>query len=190
MMKTILGCILVLTFHVSMAQKPLESRPPSYIMDTARPAADIQDTYPFDIRLISGQGDTLGSEAVFPALTKPVVLLFWLTTCYPCRMELEALKKSVPEWQQSVDFELIAISTDFAKNLPAFYSRVEEGAWPWLAYNDYNREFSKIMPGGLNGLPQTFVIGKDGEILYHKRKFRPGDEAEIWEAIQAAAKKY
>lgn len=165
---------------------PLQSRQPSYIMDTARPAGEIDGTYPHDIRLLSVRGDTLLSSEVLPT-GKPVVLLFWLTTCYPCRMELEALQKVWPQWKDSLDFELVAISTDFPRNYPAFFSRVEEQGWPWPAYIDINREFSRILPGGLNGLPQTFFLDSRGRIHGHKRKFRPGDEAELFRMLQAAA---
>jgi peroxiredoxin len=48
-----------------------------------------------------------------------------------------------------------------------------------------NREFRNIMPGELNGLPQTFVIDADGKIVYHKRKWRPGDEDKIFEAVKS-----
>lgn len=165
---------------------PLQSREPSYVMDTARPTEKIDGTYPHDIRLLSAAGDTLLSSQVLPT-GKPVVLLFWLTTCYPCRMELEALQKVWPQWKDSLDFELVAISTDFARNYPAFFARVEEQAWPWPAYIDLNREFSRILPGGLNGLPQTFFLDARGRIHGHKRKFRPGDETEMFLMLREAA---
>ena len=50
--------------------------------------------------------------------------------------------------------------------------------------NDMNREFRRIMPGELNGLPQTFIIDKNGEIAYHKRKYRAGDEDALFAKIK------
>ena len=168
-------------------EKALQTREPNYIMDTARPAAEIKSTYPYDIELKQADGTIVTSDQVFPKNGKPTILLFWLTTCYPCRMELEALSKEVPEWQKETDFNLIAISTDFEKNFGSFTQRVEDGQWPWQAYNDMHREFSRFLPGGLNGLPQTFVLDASGEIVYHKRKYRPGDEVALYDAVKAVA---
>jgi len=168
-------------------ETPLQSRQPAYVMDTARPAEKINAVYPHDILLLHPAGDTVSSAEVLPT-GKPVMLLFWLTTCYPCRMELEALARVWPQWKDSLDFELVAISTDFSKNYPAFRERVAEQQWPWPAYADLNREFSRILPGGLNGLPQTFFLDARGQIRGHKRKFRPGDEAELFRMLQEAAR--
>lgn len=169
------------------SEKPLQTREPSYIMETARPVSKINAVYPYDIQLKESDGQLTSSEKVLPTNGKPTILLFWLTTCFPCRMELEALRKAVPGWRQETDFNMVAISTDFAKNFPAFVERVETGEWPWPAYNDVNREFGRILPGQLNGLPQTFVIDATGEIVYHHRKYRPGDEVALYEAVKQAA---
>lgn len=168
---------------------PLQTRTPSYVMETARSVDKIQSTYPYDIQLLRLEGDTVLSTDVLPVNGKPTILLFWLTTCYPCKMELETLQKVYSEWKKETDFNLVAISTDFPKNYPAFGDRVRQSQWPWPAYIDLRREFGKILPGGLNGLPQTFILDAAGQIVYHKRKFRPGDEAGLLEQLKRAAKK-
>ena len=40
------------------------------------------------------------------------------------------------------------------------------------------------MPGELNGLPQLFVLNKKGEVIYHTRRYMPGDEDKLFEALQ------
>ncbi|MCU0346020.1 MAG: hypothetical protein MUC59_03690 [Saprospiraceae bacterium] len=57
----------------------------NYYVDTARPVEQIQATFPFDIPLRNAAGDTLNSATVFQKNGKPTVLMFWLTTCGPCR---------------------------------------------------------------------------------------------------------
>ena len=64
---------------------------------------------------------------------------------------------------------------------------VNENDWPWQAANDVNREFRQIMPGKLNGLPQTFVLDKNGQIAYHKRKYRSGDEDVLFAKVKELA---
>jgi hypothetical protein len=76
--------MMVCLYATSKAQdQPLAPRQP-YLIENARSADDIKAAYPFDIGLISVTGDTLLSTEIFPALDQPVVLLFWLITCYFC----------------------------------------------------------------------------------------------------------
>lgn len=162
----------------------IQPRQSNYFVDTARPSNQIQSTFPYDISLRNAKGDTLNSAKVFEKNGKPTVLLFWLTTCGPCRMELNAIKDKYDGWKQQADFNFFAISTDFPKNYPQFISRVEEGNWGFPAYHDLNREFHLVMPGELNGLPQVFVLDKSGNIAYHTRKYVPGDEDKLFEEIK------
>lgn len=156
----------------------------NYYVDTARPSNQIKATFPYDISLKTAQGDTLNSADVFKKNGKPTVLMFWLTTCGPCRMELNAIKEKYDGWKQQTDFNFYAISADFPKNYPNFVTRVNEEGWHFPAYNDLNREFRHVMPGELNGLPQVFVLDKDGNIAYHTRKYMPGDEDKLFEEIK------
>lgn len=156
----------------------------NYYIDPARPANQIQSTFPYDIPLRNVQGDTLNSAKVFEKNGKPTVLMFWLTTCGPCRMELNAIKDKYDNWKEQADFNFYAISTDFPKNYPQFVSRVDEGNWHFPAYHDLNREFRMVMPGELNGLPQVFVMDKNGNIAYHTRKYIPGDEDALFAEIK------
>ena len=158
------------------------------ILSQARAADQIDNAYPYDIELKDAKGKIRPSTELLPVNGRPMVLLFWLTTCGPCRMEMAAIKKEYERWNEEVPFNLVAISTDFQKNFSRFASMVEKQDWPWPAYNDHKREFGQIMPGRLNGLPQTFIIDKAGQIVYHKRKYRPGDEVALFEAVRQAAR--
>lgn len=155
-------------------------------VETARPVQQIDTLFPFDIALRNAAGDTLNSAQVFAKNGKPTILLFWLTTCVPCRQELAAITGKYAAWQQQADFNLYAISVDFPKNFEQFVKRVEESNWPFPAYHDLNREFRLVVPGELNGLPQVFVLDGQGKITYHTRKYRPGDEDTLFEAVKKA----
>ena len=157
------------------------------IMSTARPKSQMEQHYPFDIDLKTAEGKVVNSAEVLKKNGKPTIVLFWLTTCIPCRMELNAIKKIYEDYAKDRDFNMIAISTDFSKNYDQFVKRVNESGWKFEAYNDMNREFRNVMPGGLNGLPQTFIFDADGNIVYHKRKYRTGDEIRLFEKAKAIA---
>lgn len=157
-------------------------------VEQSRPKEKIQDKFPYDIWLKTPQGDSILSSKVL-AKGKPVVLLFWLTTCYPCRIEMDAIAAKFNEWKKETDFELYAISTDFAHNFAAIQKRAGDKNWPFKFLWDYNREFKEILPGGLNGLPQSFILDKNGEIAFHKRKYSSGDEDIMYEEIKSLAQK-
>ena len=144
-----------------------------------------KEPYPYAIDLKRSDGSIISSSEVLNYEDGPTVVTFWLTTCYPCRMELKAIKEKFEGWQQEADFKFVAISTDFEKNYPAFVKMVNDNNWPWEAYNDVNRDFWEVMPGGLNGLPQVFVFDQKGEIVYHKRKYKTGDEDVLFEKIKS-----
>ncbi len=157
------------------------------MIDRSRDASKMEKDYPFDIDLKTAEGKVLKSSDVLKKNGKPTVVLFWLTTCGPCRMEMAAIKKEFETWKGETDFNLVAISTDFEKNYPRFVEMTKTNEWQWETYNDVNREFRKVMPGGLNGLPQTFIFDAKGSIAYHKRKYRPGDEKTLYAKIKEIA---
>ena len=171
--------------------KPKKTQPSSnrnYYVSKSRKSSDIKADYPYDIALKNAKGDSTNTAQAFQTNGKPTVLVFWLTTCVPCAYEMAAIKKKYEGWQEEADFNFYAISTDWEKNHGKFYERVEEKAWPWETYLDMNREFMRVMPGQLNGLPQTFILDKDGKIVHHKRKYRTGDEDKLFEKIKEYAR--
>jgi cytochrome c biogenesis protein CcmG/thiol:disulfide interchange protein DsbE len=157
---------------------------PNFIVETARPADKIKKEFPYDIQLRDADGKLLNSETVFKKNKKATVLLFWMSTCWPCRMELKAISEKFSQWKQKTNFEFYAISLDFADRVEQFNTKVKESNWPFPAYHDFNGEFRSVMDGGLNGLPQLFLLNKKGQVIYHTRKYTPGDEDKLFDAIK------
>ena len=173
------------TQEVAKTPAPAAQNKRRPIMSTARPPSQIDKNFPYDIDLKMADGKLIKSSEVLKPNGKPTVVLFWLTTCVPCRYEMKAIEEKYSAWEKEADFNLYAISTDFQKNYQSFVKRVNDSNWPWEAYNDLNREFRAVMPGELNGLPQTFVFDKNGKIVYHKRKYRPGDEDKLFDVVKS-----
>lgn len=162
---------------------------PFMMTDPSRPIEEINTVFPYDIPLKGADGEIYNSSSLLKSDGKPTVVLFWLTTCYPCRIEMAAIQKEMASWKAETDFNIIAISTDFEKNYPNFVKMVKENKWSFEAYVDVNREFQKVMPGGLNGLPQSFIFDKNGEIAYHSRKYTSGDEHKLYAKVKELAAK-
>ena len=149
-----------------------------------RSETDVKKIFPFDIILRDTSGHLYSSEKVLPTKGKPLVLLFWLTTCGPCRHELAVINENYAAWKKEKDFRFIAISMDWKENFTQFTERVRISEWQFEALNDIQHEFLYVMPGGLNGLPQVFVLNDKGNITYQHRRFILGDEVELFEAIK------
>jgi cytochrome c biogenesis protein CcmG, thiol:disulfide interchange protein DsbE len=169
-----------------------QNTPPQYpTVEKAPPSRWGEDkvnrVFPYDIVIRDTAQRMYKSSDVLKTADKPLVMMFWMTTCGPCRIELETIKTNYEAWQKETPFRLIAMSTDFENNFNNFTSRVKASGWQFEAYLDLNHEFMWAMPGGLNGLPQVFVFDTKGNITYHHRRFVPGDEKELFAAIQKAA---
>lgn len=159
---------------------------PKQVSQVNKPATASEPvaSFPFDIELKDIEGNIHKSEEVFKANGKPTVLLFWLTTCAPCHMKLNAIKPLYPQWKEEADFNVFAISGDFPKNYEKFVKQTKTKNWEWATYNDVNRGFRDVLPGKLNGYPQTFIFDKDGKLVYQDRKYRPGDEHKLFTKIK------
>ena len=145
------------------------------------------DNFPFDVDLKTVDGKIVNSSNILKKNGKPTVLLFWLTTCRPCHMKMDAIKPLYPEWKEEADFNVVAISGDFPQNYPSFVKQVKKKGWEWDTYNDVNRGFRDILPGGLNGYPQTFIFDKNGNLVYQDKQYRSGDEVKLFEQIKKAS---
>lgn len=191
--KKIIFAIVALSFVVVLPAQTAKKTPPQYKAwatppPAFRPSNQINKTFPFDIALKDTAGTIFNSADLLKTNDKPLVLMFWLTTCGPCRMELDAYKANYDAWKKETDFRLIAISTDFPQNAENFVKRAKIGEWQFETYHDYQREFGAVMPGELNGLPQVFILDKKGNIVYHHKRFTPGDEVELFAEIKKASK--
>lgn len=144
----------------------------------------LMENYPFNVDLKTIDGDIVNSSEVLKKNGKPTVVLFWLSTCRPCQMKMDAIKPLYPEWKEEVDFNVVAISGDYPQNYPKFVEQVKSKGWEWDTYNDVNRRFKEILPGGLNGYPQTFIFDKNGSLVYQDKKFSPGDEYALFYEIK------
>ncbi|MEZ4981958.1 MAG: hypothetical protein R2769_10300 [Saprospiraceae bacterium] len=56
--------------------------------------------------------------------------------------------------------------------------------WPWEAYNDVNAIHARHARQ-TQRTPQTFILDKDGKIVYHHREMRFSDEMKLFAKLES-----
>lgn len=92
---------------------------------------------------------------------KVVILNFWATWCPPCREEIPSMMK-LNSTMAGKPFQMVAVSIDEGgkKAVEDFFT---ESHFSLPAYLDSDTSAAKIY--GITGVPETFVIDKNGVIV-------------------------
>lgn len=94
---------------------------------------------------------------------RPLLLNLWATWCAPCIVELPSLQALSKTYQGRMD--VMAVSIDIGKkpaDITAFLQKQKIG--PFAAWLGDTGDFTKKL--GIRGIPVSFLIGRDGGILY------------------------
>jgi thiol-disulfide isomerase/thioredoxin len=170
---------------------------PSVVLATPAPAQPVATALPgptpiplegkdFEVSMLNGPKMKLSKVL---GRKKIVVVNFWATWCGPCRKEIPDLI-ALANNNQGKDVEILGLT-------------VEDPAQAMTAVKDYTKQsqinykvgfapmpmfmlFNGARPGG--PIPQTFIFGKDGKLLYHIPGLRPAFKDYVQQAIDLALK--
>ncbi len=110
-----------------------------------------------------------------------IVYSFWATWCAPCIKELDAISEVYEEWQDEINFKLIAVSTDNARTVSRVKPLVNGKAWDYDVLLDTNQEFKRAI--GANAMPYLIIV-KNNIIVYKHSGYTPGSEIELFEKLE------
>ena len=114
---------------------------------------------PFALEDLNGRMVTLGDLR-----GKIVFLNVWATWCGPCREEMPSIETLYNDFKDNQDFVILAVSQD---------TRGREAVEPYVEKNGYHFEVlldpqNKVGESyDVGGVPETFIIDRDGQIVAH-----------------------
>ncbi len=123
-------------------------------------------------------GDTVSMEGL---RGKVVFLNVWATWCPPCREEMPSIEKLYDEFRDHKDFVILAVSQD---------SDGSKAVAPFVKQHGYHFPIlldPKNMVGEeyeVSGIPETFIIDRDGRIVAHHVGPFDWSRHDVEEAVQ------
>jgi cytochrome c biogenesis protein CcmG, thiol:disulfide interchange protein DsbE len=131
------------------------------------------------VQLVDMEGNPVNTAEL--GFNGPIVISFWATWCSPCKRELNTIHEVYADWQEETGVNLVAVSIDDEKTKNSVPVYVNGKLWEYLVLMDPNHDFKRAM--GVNNVPHTFLINKDGEIVYSHNNYAPGDEETLYKEI-------
>ena len=108
---------------------------------------------------------------------KPAILCFWATWCAPCKKELNNYTEYYADWQAKYGVTIYAISIDDSRSVSRVAPYINSVSWDYKVILDSNKQFAQAM--GVNNVPHTFLVDKDGKVVWSHNNYAEGDEAEL-----------
>jgi peroxiredoxin len=109
--------------------------------------------------------DLKGNAVSLSSMRGKVVLLnIWATWCAPCREEMPSIESLYEKFRGDKDFVVLAVSqdTDGSKAVAPY---VEKNGLNFTVLLDPQNEVGEAY--NVSGIPETFIIGRDGRIVAH-----------------------
>lgn len=137
-----------------------------------------------ELKNLSGQPVDLAQVLQDADLT---VISFWATWCKPCQTELDVIADLYPDWQENLNVQMVAITIDTQRALSKVPGLISTKGWEYVILSDVNNVMRNQL--GFQAIPQTYVVDREGNVLYSHSGYTTGDELELEAKLKELAGK-
>lgn len=114
---------------------------------------------------------------------KVVLINFFATWCPPCQKELASVQQTLwPKYKNNSKFVMLVIGREHSDKELATYN--EKKGFTFPLYPDKNRAIFGAFAKSL--IPRSYLIGKDGKVLYAGKGYTDKEFVGLMEKIEAA----
>ena len=126
-----------------------------------------------------------GGEAVRLADLKGQVVMinFWATWCGPCRQEMPLLEQIQTKYEP-LGFTLLGVNVDPDSAGAVKWLEKVPVSFPIL-FDTANAVAERF---GVEGMPSSVFVDREGRVRYVHRGYKPGDEAQYADLIRSLVK--
>lgn len=132
--------------------------------------------------IVSDDGTQLSSSSL---KGKVILVNFFATWCPPCQKELASVQQTLwPKHKDNKNFALLVIGREHTDADLEKYN--EKKGFTFPLYPDKNRAIFGAFANNL--IPRTYLIGKDGKVIYTTKGYTDEEFAELMQKIEEALK--
>ncbi len=125
-----------------------------------------------------------GSKVRLADLRGQVVMInFWASWCGPCRQEMPLLGQLQAKYEP-LGFTLLGVNVEPDSAAAVAWLKGVPVAFPIL----FDTDSSVATRFGVEGMPSTVFVDRNGQVRYVHRGYKPGDEAKYADMIRSLVK--
>jgi len=114
---------------------------------------------------------------------KPVIVNFWATWCPPCRKEIPSMNRA---WHKIKDEDIAMVAINVGENADEVFAFTAEYPIDFTVLLDDVGKVSGMWP--IQGLPTTFILDTEGNLVYQAIGGREWDEDKILDQVRKLKK--
>lgn len=138
------------------------------------------------VKIKNAKGSSIDASTISNA-GKPFIICFWKTCCKPPLQELDAIAEVYSDWQEATGVILYAVSVDDSRSSNQAVPYAMGQGYEYEILLDVNSDLKRAM--NVNIIPTTFICDGDGNIIWQKTMYVPGDEDAMFNILKTVTSK-